>query len=85
MPPEGEEWPMIARDLGDGVFAGSRPSRFVIEIVPVPDTAALERVPGLRLAPAEDDSSVPPVGHPPADATTRQLAGWLVDVDVDDR
>ena len=81
MPPEGEEWPMIARDLGDGVFAGSRPSRFVIEIVPVPDTAALEPVPGVRLSSAEDDASVPSVGGPLPDETTRQLAGWLVDVD----
>jgi hypothetical protein len=27
MPPDGEEWPMVGRDLGGGVFAGSRPSR----------------------------------------------------------
>lgn len=80
MPPEGEEWPMGRRDLGGGAFAGTRPSRFMIEIVPVPDTAALEPVPGVRLAGAEEDAP-PPLGDAPPVRSTRSLAGWLVDVE----
>ena len=49
MPPDGEEWPVTGRDLGNGVFIGSRPSRYVTEIVPIPDTAVLETARGVRL------------------------------------
>jgi hypothetical protein len=80
MPPDGEEWPMVTRDLGGGAFAGSRPSRYVTEIVPVPDTAALEPVPGVRLE-AGADVPDPSVGDPPRERTTRAFAGWLVDVE----
>jgi hypothetical protein len=83
MPPEGEEWPMIRRDLGGGVFAGSRPSRFVTEIVPVPDTAALEPVQGVRLAEGAEDAALPPFGDLPSEMAPRSFAGWLVDVEGD--
>ncbi len=36
MPAEGEEWPFSGRDLGNGMLIGSRPSRWMIESVPVP-------------------------------------------------
>ncbi|HKP07777.1 MAG TPA: DUF6578 domain-containing protein [Microbacterium sp.] len=82
MPPEGEEWPMVTRDLGGGVFAGSRPSRYVTEIAPVPNTAALEPVRGVRLE-AGADAPVSAVGDLPPERTTRAFAGWLVDVEGD--
>ncbi|MDR7110764.1 hypothetical protein J2X03_000620 [Microbacterium trichothecenolyticum] len=81
LPPEGEEWPMVRRELGGGVFAASRPSRFMIESMPVPDTAALEPVRGVRLASAAEDAPPPAVGDPPPERATRSSAGWLVDVE----
>lgn len=85
MPPEGEEWPMTGRGLGDGVFMGSRPSRYMIEIVPVSGTALLEPTPGVRLPAAEHDDTAPPVPEFPRDPLPerrmRSRVGWLVDVD----
>jgi len=85
MPADGEEWRTTRRDLGNGVFVGSSPSRYVIEVVPVPGSAALEPARGVGLAaPARE-------GHPSsfADFTTdpsperssRSHIGWLVDVE----
>ena len=85
MPPDGEEWPMTRRDLGGGTFVGSRPSRYVIEIVPVPGTAMLEPAGGVRLPSAETETPLPPAGtdvsDPPIERIVRSLAGWLVDVE----
>ena len=85
MPAEGEEWPMVRRELGGGVFAGSRPSRYVVEIVPRPGTATLEPVRGVRLTSQEVEAAPQPEGNSTRDApggrTARSLAGWLVDID----
>ncbi|MEV4689469.1 DUF6578 domain-containing protein [Microbacterium sp. LWH3-1.2] len=85
MPPDGEEWPLVGRDLGGGVFAGSRPSRYVVEIVPVPGTAKLEPTRGVRLPPEEPDTPLQPDGasmsRPLGEGTTRSFAGWLVDIE----
>ena len=85
MPSEGEEWPMVRRELGGGVFAGSRPSRYVVEVVPRPGTAALEPVRGVRLTSQDVEAAPQPEGNGISDApgggTARSLAGWLVDID----
>lgn len=82
MPPEGEEWPMVRHDLGGGAFAGSRPSRWMIEVVPVSNTAMLEPAHGVRLLSAEGKAPSPPAdtSEPPFNRKVRALAGWLVDV-----
>ncbi len=84
MPPDSEEWPVAGRDLGDGVFMVSRPSRFVTEIVPVADTAVLEPARGVPL-PAEQDETPPTIeeltSDPLPERRRRALAGWLVDID----
>lgn len=90
MPPDGEEWPMVGRAIGDGVFVGSRPSRYVTELVPVPDSAVPEPARGVRLPEVEGDELRPrdasprgaiPSGDPPAERRIRSRAGWLVDVE----
>ena len=85
MPADGEEWPVTRRDLGNGVSVGSQPSRYMIEVVPVPGSEALEPARGIRLPIATPDG-VPPATadlttHPPSERTSRSLAGWLVDVE----
>jgi hypothetical protein len=85
MPPDGEEWPMVRRDLGGGMFVGSRPSRYVTEIVLAPGTATLEPARDVRLPSAQTEVPLPPggtnVSHPPIERTSRPLAGWLVDIE----
>lgn len=85
VPPDGEEWLVVGLDLGDGVFAGSRPSRYVIEAVPLPDTARLQPARGVRLPSAEPDAPAHAAGtginYPPREGETRALAGWLVDIE----
>ncbi|MDQ7878997.1 hypothetical protein Q9R08_13485 [Microbacterium sp. QXD-8] len=85
MPPDGEDWPMVRRDLGGGMFVGSRPSRYVSEIVPLPGTATLEPTRGVRLPSAEMHAPLPRAGtnmsDPPTELSARSLAGWLVDVE----
>ena len=85
MPANGEEWPMVRGDLGGGVFAGSRPSRFVVEVVPVPGTALLEPVRGVRRPSVEQQAQTPSVdathADPPSEVASRSLAGWLVDIE----
>lgn len=85
MPAPGEEWPLVGREVG-GVFVGSRPSRYVTEMVPVPDTAMLMPVPGVPLPEAERVEPPPPAestDDPPPDRRVRCLAGWVVDVEED--
>ena len=85
MAPEDEEWPTVRRELGGGVFAGSRPSRYLIEIVPRPGIAALEPARGVRLTPQEVEAAPPPesniISDAPGGRRARSLAGWLVDID----
>ena len=85
MPPDGEEWPMVGHDLGNGVFAGSRPSRYLIELVPLPGTATLEPAHGVRPPSAARDAPVHAAGtsirDQPTDRETRSFAGWLVDIE----
>ena len=82
MPADGQDWPTMGRDLGDGGFIGSRPSRYLIEVVPVAGSALLTPTRGVGLPSAyPDDQAAPPVDEPPAERRTRSLVGWLVDVD----
>jgi hypothetical protein len=84
MPADGEEWPMVGRDLGNGVSFGSRPSRYVIEAVPVAGSATLTPVRGIRLADDRDENTTPDVDtfdDPPVERRARSLMGWLVEVD----
>ncbi|MFG6502107.1 DUF6578 domain-containing protein [Microbacterium sp. P05] len=84
LPPEGEEWPFVGRKLGNGAFVGSRPSRYVMEEVPVPGSTVLLPAKGVRLATA--DAEATPAArqaadeHPP-ERRSRRVEGWLVDVD----
>jgi hypothetical protein len=82
-PPEGEEWPMVGLQIGDGVFVGARASRYVLEGIPVADTTVLDPVRGVRLSAPERDLKEPPTeelaGEPSLERRTRSLAGWLVD------
>lgn len=71
MPTDGEEWPMNRREIGNGVFVGSQPSRYITEMVRVPHTAALESVDGVNL----------PAEPPPALQPGRAISGWLIDVE----
>ena len=85
VPPDGEEWPVSGRDLGNGVFMSSRPSRYVIEMVQVADTAVLEPVRGVRLPAEEQDETLPAIeeliSDPLPERRARVLAGWLVDIE----
>jgi hypothetical protein len=83
MPAEGEAWPFVGREVGDGVSLGTTPSPYMIEIVPVPDSAILTPARGVRsdaaepLAPAAALAADPP---PPPERRRPSHAGWLVDV-----
>ncbi|MGO4689566.1 DUF6578 domain-containing protein [Glaciibacter sp. 2TAF33] len=85
MPSDGEEWPVIGRELGNGVFMESRPSRHVIEIVPIAGTAVLLPARGVRLSPIEQDETLPTIeeltSDPPPEWRVRSLAGWLIDIE----
>jgi len=81
MPADGDEWPMVGRDLGNGVFVGSMPSRYMIEIEPVANTAMLTPVQGVRLHIDEDaEPDVEEFAVLPPEPHRRSLEGWLVDV-----
>ena len=81
MPPDGEEWPSKGLSLGNGVFVGSRPTRHISENVPVPNSATLVPVRGVRLpGEREDDTPVDRTGDPPPERRVRTQPGWLVDV-----
>ena len=81
MPADGDEWPTVGRDLGNRTFLGTSPSRYMIEIVPVANTAMLAPAQGVRLRidegaepDVEEFAVLPPEQH------RRSLEGWLVDV-----
>lgn len=71
--------------VADGAYAEARPSPYVTEVIPVPDSAALVPVPGVPWPPADrrDGDSTPAERDdgPPSEQRKRSLAGWLVDVD----
>lgn len=78
-PAPGEEWPETRFELGAGVFAGTRPSRYITVSTPVPGSVRLHprstvRAGGADVEPRESDD--------PAQAD-RSSPGWLVDVDED--
>ncbi|MEV7692719.1 DUF6578 domain-containing protein [Microbacterium sp. NPDC089189] len=83
-PAAGEEWPIVST-VGNGFMAVSRPSRYVTVSEPVPDSAELHEMQGVRRAGEkavdESDDAPPADAEPPAEARTRSIAGWLVDVD----
>jgi hypothetical protein len=85
IPPAGEEWPVTGRGLRDGVFMESRPSRHVIEIVPVAGTALLRPARGVRQSAAKHDETLPTIekitSDPPPERRARSLTGWLIDID----
>jgi hypothetical protein len=85
MPPAGEERLVTGRELGNGVFMESRPSRYVIEIVPVAATAELLPARGVRLSAAEQNESLPTIAEftsdPPPERRARSFSGWLIDID----
>lgn len=90
MPPSGEEWPVTnRRELGNGAYMGTAPSRYMIEVVPVSDTAATEPVRGVRLPSEADGEPLPSLDElttdPPVEHRTRSLVGWIVDVEEDQR
>lgn len=85
VPRDGEEGPMTRHELGNGVFAGPRPSPYVIEVRPIANSAALEPARGVRLRADENDK--PPLAQAsPQDGSqpglrTRSLIGWAVDIE----
>jgi hypothetical protein len=85
MPADGQEWPTTRRELGNGVFVGSRPSRYVIDVVPVAGSVALEPARGVRLPTSAQDRHPPSVADlatdPPPERSSRSRIGWLVDVE----
>lgn len=86
MPADGDEWPIVLANPAAARSWGTRPSRFVIEVVPVPGAAQLTPVHGVRLpVDDEDDESASTAerADPPPERRRRSLGGWLVDVDED--
>jgi hypothetical protein len=85
MPLDGEEWPVTGRELGNGVFMESRPSRHVIEIVPIAGTTVLLPARGVRLSATEQDETLPTIeeltSDPPPKRRARSFAGWLIDIE----
>ena len=83
MSADGDEGPMVGRAFGNGAFLGTSPSRYIIEIVPVANTAMLTSAQGVRLRideEAEPPSYVGEFAVPPPEQRRRSLEGWLVDV-----
>lgn len=85
MPADGGDWPIVAGGREKGASWGTRPSRYVTQVVPLPGTATLAFVHGVR-QPASDHSHQLPsasdlAADPPPERTPRELSGWLVDVE----
>lgn len=84
MPAEGELWPLAGRNLGDGLFIGSRPTRWMVTSEALPGAVTL--TPCVRVPEVRGDSD-PAVGRneldgsEPAERTVVTQIGWLVDVD----
>lgn len=84
-PRAGEEWPEVRREIGDGIFVGTRPSRYMVVSEPVQGTATLGSVQGVRQAVEHESAAGPHVNDvsadPPAERRAGRVIGWLVDVD----
>lgn len=81
MPPDGEEWPLRVVSSAGGFAVGAQPSRYIIESIPVPNSATLVPVRGVRLlGEREDETPVDRTGDPPPERRVRTQPGWLVDV-----
>ena len=83
MTADGDERPMVGRDFGNGAFLRTSPSRYMIEIEPVANTAMLTSAQGVRLRIDEEAQPLRYVGEfavPPPEPRRRSLEGWLVDV-----
>lgn len=82
MPAEGEEWPINRVALGNGFSAGTQPSRYITEMVPVPGTAVLTQVRGVG---TRQETALPSNLEDVEPSQTEQggssIAGWLVDVE----
>lgn len=88
-PAEGEAWPAVRIPIGTTAYAVSQPSRYVLVHEPVPGSAMLHPVRGVRIERDEAEESVEQMladvdSEPPAERRTRQYLGWVVDIDGDD-
>lgn len=84
MPAEGELWPMSGRDLGNGFFIGTRPTRWMRVSEPVPEAIELissTSVPGEWPTSGDDGADDDLDGPEPAERRERTRMGWLVDVE----
>ena len=80
---DGDEGAMVGRSFDKGAFLATSPSRYMIEVEPVPNTAMLTPAQGVRLRIDDDDEPLHEVGElsgPPPEQRRRSLEGWLVDV-----
>ncbi|TFD73483.1 hypothetical protein E3T50_00590 [Cryobacterium gelidum] len=80
---DGDEGAMVGRYFDNGAFLATSPSRYMIEVEPVPNTAMLTPAQGVRLRIDEGDEPLPDVGEfagPRPEKRRRSLEGWLVDV-----
>jgi hypothetical protein len=76
-PAPGEEWPEIRHELGAGVSAGTRPSRYITVSTPVPGSARLHA----RGAVPRDAAAIDAHATEDPDSGDVSSPGWLVDVD----
>lgn len=84
MPAEGEQWPFSGHDLGNGLMIGSRPTRWMMTILPIDGAVALEPcggVPGEPCGETPEDLDELLNGPEPAERRVRTRDGWLVDVE----
>ncbi|KGJ79270.1 hypothetical protein GY21_05600 [Cryobacterium roopkundense] len=81
---DGDERADGGREFGNGAFLARSPSRYMIEIEPVANSARLTSAQGVRLRIDDDDEPLPRVqgtASPPPEQRRRSLKGWLVDVE----
>ena len=80
---DGDERAEVGREFGNAAILARSPSRYMIEIEPVANTAMLTSDQGVRLRIDEEAEPLPYVGEfavPPPEQRRRSLEGWLVDV-----
>ncbi|MFF0910075.1 DUF6578 domain-containing protein [Microbacterium enclense] len=84
MPADGEPWPFEGVEMASGLVLGSRPTRWMVAIEPVPGVVSVvpvDAVPGEPTVAAELDDLDGP--EPPLRRVWAR-AGWVVDVDEGD-